>query len=62
MALRAAIGLMMRLLFGQTARDSTVGRDKPLGARGAAMRTPSVVRVKVDNVLRLKQPNRVLAP
>jgi Virulence factor BrkB len=75
---RAAIGLMMRLwissiviLFGaelnseiehQTARDSTVGRDKPLGARGAAMRTPSVVRVKVDNVLRLKQPNQVLAP
>jgi len=52
-SLGAAIGLMMWLwissiviLFGaelnseiehQTARDSTVGRDKPLGARGAAM-------------------------
>jgi membrane protein len=52
-SLGAAIGFMMWLwissiviLFGaelnseiehQTARDSTVGRDKPLGARGAAM-------------------------
>ena len=52
-SLGAAIGLMMWLwissiviLFGaelnseiehQTAHDSTVGRDKPLGARGAAM-------------------------
>jgi membrane protein len=52
-SLGAAIGLMMWLwissiviLFGaelnseiehQTAHDATVGRDKPLGARGAAM-------------------------
>jgi membrane protein len=52
-SLGAGIGLMMWMwisfiviLFGaelnseiehQTARDSTVGREKPLGARGAAM-------------------------